>query len=70
MNPGLANATRQQLPSLKTLFAQLGAIKTVHFDSVDQNGGSSLNMALPNGISRSRLMGTWLCWASAHSSHV
>jgi len=70
----LANATRQQLPRLKTLFAQLGAIRpcnlSVSIRTVPTPVGSSLNMALPNGISRSRLKGRWICWASAQSSEV
>lgn len=49
MSPGLANATRQQLPALKTLFANLGAVKSVTFERVDQNGADVYDVEFEHG---------------------
>jgi hypothetical protein len=49
MSPGLADATRQQLPQLKTIFANLGAIKSVTFKRVEKNGADVYEIDFEHG---------------------
>jgi CubicO group peptidase (beta-lactamase class C family) len=49
MSDGLAQATRQQLPGLKTLFAGFGAIKSVTFTSVARNGADTYKVEFEHG---------------------
>ena len=55
MSPGLANATRQQLPAIQALFAQLGAAKTVKFTSVDRNGADIYRVEFEHGATEWRI---------------
>lgn len=49
MSPGLANVTRQQLPQLKSIFADLGAIKSVTFKRVEKNGADVYDIEFEHG---------------------
>lgn len=49
MSPGLAGVTRQQLPQLKTIFADLGAIKSVAFKRVEKNGADVYDVEFEHG---------------------
>lgn len=49
MSPGLADTTRQQLPQLKTIFGNLGAIKSVTFKRVEKNGADVYDMEFEHG---------------------
>ena len=49
MSPGLADATRQQLPRLKTIFGNLGAIKSFTFKRVDKNGADVYDIEFEHG---------------------
>lgn len=49
MSPGLADATRQQLPQLKTIFSNLGAIKSVTFKRVEKNGADVYDIDFEHG---------------------
>jgi hypothetical protein len=42
MSPNLADATRQQLPQLKTMMDQLGTLQTVTFKGVGPGGADNL----------------------------
>jgi len=43
-SPGLANLTRQQLPSLQQLFSSLGPIQSMSFVEVDGQGGDAFDV--------------------------
>ena len=49
MSPGLAGVTRQQLPQLKSIFANLGAIKSVTFKRVEKNGADVYDIDFEHG---------------------
>jgi CubicO group peptidase (beta-lactamase class C family) len=49
MSPGLAGATRQQLPQLKTIFANLGPIKSVAFKQVEKSGADVYEVQFEHG---------------------
>lgn len=49
MSPGLAEATRQQLPQLKTIFASLGAIKSVTFKRIEKSGDDVYDIEFEHG---------------------
>lgn len=49
MSPGLAEVTRQQLPQLKTIFANLGAIKSVTFKRVEKRGADVYDIEFEHG---------------------
>lgn len=49
MSPGLADVTRQQLPQLKTIFGNLGAIKSVTFKRVEKNGADVYDIDFEHG---------------------
>jgi len=50
MSPGLADVTRQQLPQLKTIFTNLGAIKLVTFKRVEKNGDDVYDIEFEHGL--------------------
>jgi hypothetical protein len=56
MSPGLASATRQQLPGLKTLFATLGAVKSVTFKSVEKSGADVYDVEFDHGATEWRII--------------
>lgn len=49
MSSGLAEVTRQQLPQLKSIFANLGAIKSVTFKRVEKNGADVYDIDFEHG---------------------
>lgn len=49
MSPGLADVTRQQLPQLKTIFANFGAIKSVTFKRVEKDGADVYDIEFEHG---------------------
>ena len=49
MSAGLAEATRAQLPGLKTMFANFGAVKSVTFKGVAQNGADIYTVDFEHG---------------------
>jgi hypothetical protein len=49
MSAGLAEATRAQLPGLKTMFANFGAVKSVTFKGVVQNGADTYTVDFEHG---------------------
>ncbi|MGA9245197.1 MAG: serine hydrolase [Silvibacterium sp.] len=49
MSPGLADVTRQQLPQLKSIFANLGAIQSVTFKGVEKNGADVYEIKFDHG---------------------
>ncbi len=49
MSPGLADATRQQLPQLKTILGNLGAIQSVTFKDVEKNGADVYDIKFEHG---------------------
>jgi len=49
MSPGLAGVTRQQLTQLKSIFANLGAIKSVTFKRVEKNGADVYDIDFEHG---------------------
>jgi hypothetical protein len=56
MSPGLAAATRQQLEKIKTLFASLGAVKSVTFKSVERNGADVYVVEFEHGSTEWRII--------------
>ena len=46
---GLADVTRQQLPQLKTIFANLGGVKSVTFKRVEKNGTDVYDIDFEHG---------------------
>jgi cyanophycinase len=55
MSQGLANATRQQLPGLKTMFANFGAVKSVTFTGVAPNGADRYKVEFEHGSTEWRI---------------
>jgi hypothetical protein len=49
MSTELAEATRAQLPGLKTMFANFGAVKSVTFKGVTQNGADIYTVDFEHG---------------------
>jgi CubicO group peptidase (beta-lactamase class C family) len=49
MSPGLADVTRQQLPQLKTILGNLGAIQSVTFKDVEKNGADVYDIKFEHG---------------------
>jgi CubicO group peptidase (beta-lactamase class C family) len=49
MSAGLADATRAQLPGLKSMFTNLGAVKSVTFKGVTQNGADIYAVEFEHG---------------------
>jgi CubicO group peptidase (beta-lactamase class C family) len=55
MSPFLADATRQQLPQLKTIFANLGTIKSVTFKRVEKTGADVYDIEFEHGLTEWRI---------------
>jgi hypothetical protein len=49
MSSGLAEVTRQQLSQLKSIFANLGAVKSVTFKRVEKNGADVYDIDFEHG---------------------
>lgn len=56
MSPGLATATRQQLERVKSLFASLGAVKSVTFKSVERTGADVYVVEFEHGSTEWRII--------------
>jgi hypothetical protein len=56
MSPNLADATRQQLPQLKTTMDQLGALQTVTFKGVGPGGADIYEVKFEHGSTEWRIM--------------
>jgi CubicO group peptidase (beta-lactamase class C family) len=56
MSPGLAEATRAQLPGLKTMFANFGAVKSVTFKGVAENGADIYTVEFEHGSTEWHIM--------------
>jgi hypothetical protein len=56
MSPGLAEVTRQQLPQLKTILANLGAIKSVTFKRVQRDGADVYDVEFEHGSTEWHIM--------------
>jgi len=57
MSPGLADATRQQLPQIQPMIAQLGALRSVTFKSVGPGGADVYSVQFEKGALEYRI---WL----------
>jgi hypothetical protein len=57
MSPGLADATRQQLPQIQPVIAQLGALRSVTFKSVGPGGADVYSVQFEKGALEYRI---WL----------
>ena len=55
MSPRLADVTRQQLPQLKTIFANLGTIKSVTFKRVEKTGADVYDIEFEHGLTEWRI---------------
>jgi hypothetical protein len=49
LSPGLAEATRQQLPGIQSMIVQLGALQSVTFKGVAPNGADIYQVKFENG---------------------
>ena len=56
MSEGLADATRQQLPGLKSMFTNFGAVKSVTFKGVAQNGADIYTVEFEHGTTEWRII--------------
>jgi serine-type D-Ala-D-Ala carboxypeptidase/endopeptidase len=56
MTPGFADVTRQQLPQLKTIITQFGAVQSVTFKGVGQGGADIYEVKFEHGSSEWRIM--------------
>jgi len=56
MSAGLAEATRQQLPGLKSMFANFGGVKSVTFKGVAQNGADIYTVEFEHGSTEWRII--------------
>jgi serine-type D-Ala-D-Ala carboxypeptidase/endopeptidase len=56
MVPALADATRQQLPQIKALIAQLGALESVKFTGVGPGGADIYDVKFEHGSTEWRIM--------------
>jgi CubicO group peptidase (beta-lactamase class C family) len=56
MSPGLADATRQQLPQLKAAIAQLGAVASVTFKGVGPDGADIYEVKFEHGSTEWRII--------------
>jgi D-alanyl-D-alanine carboxypeptidase len=52
LSPGLAAATRQQLPGLQQMFTAMGAVQSVDFVEVDLRGADVFDVRFENGATR------------------
>jgi D-alanyl-D-alanine-carboxypeptidase/D-alanyl-D-alanine-endopeptidase len=55
MSPGLADVTRQQLPQLKVIVAQLGAVESVTFKGVAPGGADIYEVKYEHGSTECRI---------------
>ena len=55
MTPAMADVTRQQLPQLKTVIAQLGELQSVTFKGVAENGADMYEVKFANGTTNWRI---------------
>jgi D-alanyl-D-alanine-carboxypeptidase/D-alanyl-D-alanine-endopeptidase len=56
MTPGFADVTRQQLPQLKALIIQLGAMESVSFKGVGPGGADIYEVKFEHGLTEWRIM--------------
>jgi hypothetical protein len=56
MSAGLAEATRSQLPGLKSIFANFGAVKSVAFKGVAENGADIYRVEFEHGSTEWRII--------------
>jgi len=56
MSPALADVTRQQLPQLKAIIAQLGAVESVTFKGVGPGGADIYEVKFEHGSTEWRIM--------------
>jgi D-alanyl-D-alanine-carboxypeptidase/D-alanyl-D-alanine-endopeptidase len=56
MSPAFADVTRQQLPQLKTLIVQLGAVESVSFKGVGPGGADIFEVKFEHGSTEWRIM--------------
>lgn len=56
MSPGLAAATQKQLPAMQADFLKLGAIESVKFIGVGNQGWDSYVVRLQNGALQCRIL--------------
>ena len=56
MSPGLAAATRQQLPQMQSTLAELGALQSVSFKGVAPNGADLYQVKFENGSAEYRIL--------------
>ena len=49
LSPGLADATRQQLPNLQSAIGNLGALQSVNFKGVGPGGADIYQLKFENG---------------------
>jgi len=56
MTPELASATRQQLPKIQTLLATLGAVQTIKFEGVGNQGWDLYVVQHEHGTSQVRIL--------------
>ncbi|MES1258828.1 MAG: DUF3471 domain-containing protein, partial [Acidobacteriota bacterium] len=56
MSPGLADVTRQQLPQLTALMAQMGAVESVAFKGVGPGGADIYEVKFEHGSTEWRIM--------------
>lgn len=55
MSPGLAAITRQQLPQLKTMFTNFGAIESIAFKRVEEDGTDVYDIEFEHGSTEWRI---------------
>ena len=56
LSPALADVTRQQLPQLKAIIAELGAVQSVSFKGVAKNGADIYEVKFEHGSTEWRIM--------------
>ncbi len=56
LSPALADVTRQQLPQLKAIIAELGAVQSVTFKGVAKNGADIYEVKFEHGSTEWRIM--------------
>jgi hypothetical protein len=56
MSPALADLTRQQLPQLRAILAQLGAVESVTFKGVGPGGADIYEVKFEHGSTEWRIM--------------
>ena len=56
MSPGLAAATRQQLPQIQVMLLKLGALQSITFKGVEANGADIYLVKFENGSLEYRIV--------------